>query len=104
METKRQAVVRVPLFSLLAMTKEKNLRKDVFGKAAFTVQIIPTKEKDTDAGLTTKRASYIDMLQKQGSGQLNIGLVSIDDHIHFSKKFTLRRTNEDGTNASTKKK
>ena len=55
-----QDVIR--LFSLLAMTKEKNLRKDIFGKATFTVQMIPTKEKDKDTGLTTTRASYIDMI------------------------------------------
>ena len=86
------------------LAKEKNLRKDVFDKAAFTVQMIPTKEKDEDTGLTTKRASYIAMIQKQGSVQLSTGSASIDCLIRFSKKFTLRRANEDGTKTPTIKK
>ena len=71
-----QDVIR--LFSLLVMTKEKNQWKDVFGKAACTVQMIPTKEKDEDAGLVTKRASYIKMIQKQGLVQLSMGPANID--------------------------
>ena len=58
--------------------------------------MIPTKEKDKDAGLATKRASYIDMIQKQGSVQLSMDPANIDDLIHFSKKFTLCRATEDG--------
>ena len=54
------------LFSLLATAKEKNIWRDAFDKAAFTVQMIPTREKDEDAGLATKKESYINMIQKQG--------------------------------------
>ena len=86
------------------MVKKKNLWKDVFGKAAFTVQMTPTKEKDKDTGLASKRASYINMIQKQGSVQLSMGSANIDGVNHFSKKFILRRTNEDGTKAPTIKK
>ena len=90
--------------SLINKTKERNLWKDIFGRAAFTVQMIPTKEKDEDAGLATKRASYIDMIQKQGSVQLSMGSANINGLIHFNKEFTLRRTNEDRTRAPTIKK
>ena len=66
--------------------------------------MIPIKEKDKDTGLATKRASYIGMIQTQGSVQLSMGSASIDGLIHFFKKFTLRRENEDGTKAPTIKK
>ena len=86
------------------MAEEKNMLKDVFGKAAFTVQTISTKQKDEDAGLATKRVSYIDMIQRHCSVQLSIGSANIDGLIHFSKKFTLHRKNEDGTKTPTIKK
>ena len=86
------------------MTKENNLWRDVFAKAAFTVQMIPTKEKDKDAGIATKRESHIDMIQKQGSVQLSMGSANINGLIHFNKKYTLHRTNEDKTRAPTIKK
>ena len=92
------------MFSLLAMAKEKNLWRNVFGKAAFTVQMIPTKEKDEDAGLATKRESYIDMVQKSGSVQLSMGSANINGLVQFNKKYTLRRENEDGTPAPTIRK
>ena len=76
----------------------------MFDKAAFTVQMIPTKEKDEDAGLATKRVSYIDIIQKQVSIQLSVRSANIDGLIHFSRKFILRRINEDGTKAPTIKK
>ena len=76
----------------------------MFDKAAFTVQMIPTKEKDTDAGLTTNIVSYIDMIQKQGSVQFSIGSSNIDSHIYFSKKFIMCKINENGTKAPTIRK
>ena len=78
-------------FSLLAMAKENNLWRDVFGKATFTIQMIPTKKKDKDVGLATKRESYIDMVQKPGSVQLSMGSANINGLIRFSKIYTLRR-------------
>ena len=41
------------LRSLLNEAEERNLRKDIFGRAAFTVQMISPKaeDKDKDAGL-----------------------------------------------------
>ena len=77
------------LFSLLAMAKENDLWKNVFGRAAFTVQMIPGKEKDEDAALTTKRECYVQkvkdaalatkrkcyvqMVQDAGAVQLSMG-------------------------------
>ena len=91
----------IGLLSLLTKTKARNLWKDIFGRATFMVQIVSTKVKGEDAGLTTKRVSYIDMAQKHGSVQLSIGSVNIDGLVKFSKKFLLYRTNEDGTQAPT---
>ena len=89
--------------SLLAMAQDNNLWRDLFGKAAFTVQMIPNKEKDEDLGLATKRESYNYIIQKQGSVQLSMGSANINDLLHFSKKITLHRTNDHGTKAPTMK-
>jgi hypothetical protein len=66
--------------------------------------MIPTKVSDKDAGLETKRASYIDMIQKHGTIQLSMGSANINGLINFAKKFSLHRTNEDGTPAATIRK
>ena len=66
--------------------------------------MIPTKVSDKDAGLETKRASYIDMIQKHGTIQLSMGSANINGLINNSKKFSLHRTNEDGTPAPTIRK
>ena len=89
--------------SLLAKAKERNLWKDIVGRVAFTVEMIPTKVTDKDAGLATNRVSYIDIIQKHGSVQ-SMGSANIDGLIIFSKKFILHRTTEDGTQAPTIKK
>ena len=44
------------------------------------------------------------MIQKQGAVQPSIRSANIDGLVHFSKKFTLRRTNEDGTKTRSIKK
>ena len=40
----------------------QKLQKDVFSKAAFTVQLTSTKKKDEGAGLATNILSYIYMI------------------------------------------
>ena len=86
------------------MTKEDNLWRNVFGKSAFTVQMIPGKEKDKDAGLTAKRESYVQMVQSAGSVQFSMGSANIHGLIQFNKKYTLRRKNADETDAPTIRK
>ena len=76
----------------------------MFGRAAFTVQIIPSKEKDEDAALATKREYYVQMVQDVGAVQLSMGSANINGLIQFNKKYTLRRENEDGTPAPTIRK
>ena len=66
--------------------------------------MIPTKVTAKDARLATKTASYLDMIQKDGSIQLIIESANIKGLINFSKKFVLYRTNNDGTHASTVRK
>ena len=79
------------IFSLLATEKENDLWKDVFGRAASTVQMIPSKEKDEDAELTTKRERYVQMVQDAGAVQLSMGSANISGLIQFNKKYNLRR-------------
>ena len=86
------------------MTKENDLWKNVFGRAAFTVQMIPSKEKDEDAALATKREYYVQMVQDAGAVQLSMGSANINGLVQFNKKYTLRRENADGTPAPTIRK
>ena len=66
--------------------------------------MITTNDTDEDAGLTTKRASYIDMIQKHDSVQLCMGSANTDGLINLSTEFIMRRTKEDGTPAPTIRK
>ena len=63
----------IRILSLLNKVKERNSRKDIYDRAAFTLQMIPTKVTAKDTRLATKTASYIDMIQKDGSVQLSMG-------------------------------
>jgi hypothetical protein len=55
------------LMSLLKETKVRNFWGNIFGEAAFTVQMIPTKQEGKDTSLATKRGSYVEMVQMYGS-------------------------------------
>ena len=92
------------LVALLDEAKVKNLWGDIFGEAAFTVQMIPTKQSGEDPSLAGKRAPYVEMVQTHGSVQLSMGAASINGLINFTKKFVLCRTNEDGSPATAIKK
>ena len=40
----------------------------MFGRAAFTVQVIPSKEKDEKGELASMRERYVQMVQDAGAG------------------------------------
>ena len=86
------------------MAKENDLWKYVFGRAAFTVQMIPSKEKDEKRELASKRERYVQMVQDADAVQLSIGSTNISGLIQFNKKYNMRRVNEDGTPAPTIRK
>ena len=90
--------------ALLQEAKAKNLWYEIFGEAAFTVQMIPTYHKDEDVALTSKRDAYITMVQTHGSVQLSMGSATIEGLIRPMDKFTLRRTDSNGEKIKTIKK